>query len=366
MSRLSNMLKIKIQSAEVIAPKRDSSSAKASPISPMTPVEEQSGYPDVEPYCVENVLKCKGYADCKRISEALQGDVYEAANSKNGSTNIIKVANKTLYKKQITCINGKRIKIQEDIVREASILRHLTQHNPPPSLTKYKHFFDDSQNFFLVMEHGGENLFDFVKECHQCIEYGLISNSVWLAFCKTAMQQMVDVVAWLQQMHCCHLDISLENFVIHNLEVRLASDQKTVVSISNFQIKIIDFGLAEVFGRTKSGKIDYNCNKYVGKKGYKAPKVLGKRQIFDARSADCWSLGVTFFMMCIGAPPFQSASPKDIGYQMVMKGQLMDVLYDWDRVHYVTFDILDLLCRIFVEEKYRLDIKGIQAHPSLL
>ena len=39
--------------------------------------------------------------------------------------------------------------------------------------------------------------------------------------------------------------------------------------------------------------------------GYKAPKVYGKREIFDARAADIWSLGIVLFMMIIGAPPFK-------------------------------------------------------------
>lgn len=37
---------------------------------------------------------------------------------------------------------------------------------------------------------------------------------------------------------------------------------------------------------------------------YKAPKVYGKKRIFDARSADIWSLGVVLFMLTVGAPPF--------------------------------------------------------------
>lgn len=43
-------------------------------------------------------------------------------------------------------------------------------------------------------------------------------------------------------------------------------------------------------------------NKY---SGYKAPKVYGKKKVFDARSADIWSLGIVLFMMTIGAPPFK-------------------------------------------------------------
>eukprot|EP01084_Bolivina_argentea_P133770 236106_1 len=336
----------------------------------MTPVDAQFGFPDIGSYCVENALKSKGYMNCKRIEDALQGGIYEASYTKNGSTNIIKVASKTLHKQHITRINGQVVKIQEDIVKEASILYYLTEHNPPASLAKYIRCFHDSHNYFLVMEHGGQSLFHLAKQCHQLIEtgHGVIPNSVWLSFCRTAMQQMVALIEWMHnEMHCCHLDISLENFVIGNVHVYLANDGKTWRAIKNFQIKIIDFGLAEVFSKTtKSGTIDYKCNKYVGKKGYKAPKVLGRRKLFDGRSADCWSLGVTFFTMIIGTPPFESASPDDVACCLMMNGQLMDVLYQWNRVHYVTHDIVDMFCRIFVEEKYRLDIKAIQAHPSLL
>ena len=45
------------------------------------------------------------------------------------------------------------------------------------------------------------------------------------------------------------------------------------------------------------GNTDFNSRKYVGKTIYKAPEVYAKREIFDARLADCWSLGVAMFCM---------------------------------------------------------------------
>ena len=125
-----------------------------------------------------------------------------------------------------------------------------------------------------------------------------------------------------------------QNFVIDDVMVTINSDTNKVNFRDDFTIKVcayngcsvcvsmalchgqmVDFGLAEAFtSRDSSGDIDFRCKKYVGKTQYKSPKVYAKKEVFDARSADCWSLGVVLFMMVcvhrlicwlIGRCPFQ-------------------------------------------------------------
>eukprot|EP01084_Bolivina_argentea_P149017 260415_1 len=104
-----------------------------------------------------------------------------------------------------------------------------------------------------------------------------------------------------------------------NLTVAMHLDSVPTVELgSDFQIKIIDFGVAEVFSsKNQDGQIDFQCTKYVGKTGYKAPEVYRKEGMFDARSADCWSLAVCFFMMCFGCAPYYKPSETDLLFNLM-------------------------------------------------
>ena len=94
-------------------------------------------------------------------------------------------------------INGDEYKIQENIIEETSILKYLSNNNAPNGLAKFIDSFDDDQNYFLVMEHGGDGLFEFVMKAHKLINQGLLSIAEWQRFCKMAFKQMVDVIDWL-------------------------------------------------------------------------------------------------------------------------------------------------------------------------
>merc|ERR1712087_251037 len=170
-------------------------------------------------------------------------------------------------------VNGKNISVKEDILKETAILRYLTSNNPPEELAKFEGFFTDSRNYMLVMEDGGDGFFEFVTKCHQFISKGKLTIAEWHRFCKLAYAQMVDLVHWLHcEMNCCHLDISLENFVIDNCRVIVSETTNQIEFCADFQIKLIDFGLAEVFmAKHKNEPIEFRCRKFVGKTAYKAP-----------------------------------------------------------------------------------------------
>merc|ERR1712130_1014781 len=100
-------------------------------------------------------------------------------------------------------------------------------------------------------EDAGDDFFDFIVKCHELIGKKHISIIEWHKFCKIAMKQMVDLIEWMHnEMQVCHFDLSLENFAISNLEI-IYSDDGSITFCDNFQIKLIDFGLAEVFGSTR-------------------------------------------------------------------------------------------------------------------
>lgn len=287
--------------------------------------------------------------------------------TKKGSS-VIKVTKKSLYDKSIAVINGQTIDIKEDIIKETAILRYLSSSNPPKSLAKFESFWSDKKNYFLVMEDGGNGLFEFVTKCHKFINDEKLTIKEWLRFVKIAFKQMVNLLDWMHnKMACVHFDISLENFVIDNVMVLIDKESDKIIFADDFQIKLVDFGLSEVFTSIKkNGKTDFRSKKYVGKTAYKAPKVFAKKKIFDARAADCWSLGVVLFMMIIGGAPYKKPNKYDTTFQYIINGKIIQLLKEWNRIHFVTPKIVDLLLRILSIESKRINIDEIRKHPWLL
>lgn len=321
-------------------------------------------------YDLEQILSARGYQIESKIATTLQGVIYKANKQHKadeqplrGQPVVIKVTEKKWYTKGVAFVNGKEIPIRENIMDEIQILRWLTHHQPPAAMTRYVDHFEDERNIFLIMEDGGMDFFKFVAECHKLINSGALSLREWQSAVRVAFKQMVQFVEWMHsKMAICHLDISLENLLISNVFVmtdKTSGSQRIYLS-HNFQLKFCDFGLATAFNGT-----DFRCAKYVGKTGYKAPKVYGKKQIFDARAADTWSLGVVLFMMSIGAPPFARPCNKECAFALIMAGRMDELLASWQRLQYLTPEMYDLLKRIFQPEEKRITLKQILSHPFM-
>ena len=92
-----------------------------------------------------------------------------------------------------------------------------------------------------------------------------------------------------------HMDIKLENILIS----------------SEGHLKFCDFGF------TMPGNTF--VNKKMGTQGYMAPEIYNAAEMpCKAQTTDLFSLGVLFFMMAFGAPPFAEATMND-GYFSFIK-----------------------------------------------
>ena len=70
-----------------------------------------------------------------------------------------------------------------------------------------------------MMEDGGESLFDFVNKAHQLILSGNIDITEWHRVCKVIFKQMLECIEFIHSLNICHFDISLENFLINDVDV---------------------------------------------------------------------------------------------------------------------------------------------------
>ena len=130
-------------------------------------------------------------------------------------------------------------------------------------------------NYYLVMEDGGDvSLFDFVVKVHRLIQMGKLRISEWHRVAKIIFKQMIEAIEYIHSKNVCHFDICLENFVINDVDVVLVTTpteetiQFLATDTSGVDVKLCDFGLAEMFSAQKT---DNNCiskwlsDKYCGK-----------------------------------------------------------------------------------------------------
>lgn len=211
------------------------------------------------------------------------------------------------------------------------------------------------------MEDGGTDFFDFVVHSHEVIESGALSLKKWRKHCKFMMAQMVQSVRWLHsELDCCHLDLSLENFLISKHAKFDAKSGK----MRNLNLKLIDFGLTQRFDTVQNPQ--RLSRKFVGKTHYKAPQIYAKEKAFRADLADVWSLGICLFMLAIGAPPYNKPLRSDDGFRYLEDNKMRKLLFQWGRIKYVTPNLDDLLeGMLCVAESKRMNMAQLTRHPWL-
>ncbi len=227
------------------------------------------------------------------------GSIWSA--QKSGHQYVVKVASKQLHNLSAATHNGQEYRVQEDITKEAQILKHLTsQSDAPDSIIKYVDFFESDHSYYLVMEHGGNNLLQFVRKAHELIEMRKLAIAEWHKCVNVILKQILTAIHYIHSKGVCNFDFSLENIVINDIDVRPDADSgKLTFCLDSVRIKIIDFGLGEF--HEKQAK----SSKFVGKTNYKSPEVTSQQRPFDPFANDIWCVGVCFFMMIIGYGPFE-------------------------------------------------------------
>ena len=88
-----------------------------------------------------------------------------------------------------------------------------------------------------------------------------------------------------------------------------------IVLGSNFEPKIIDFGLSNQFTQfLQSGLVQGNC----GTAGYEAPEILSGIFQFDGIKVDIFAAAVVLFHILTATRPFDRAKQEDEHYSLIM------------------------------------------------
>ena len=217
------------------------------------------------------MLNCviNGYMFEKEIGAGGFAAAYSAIHQKTGSRVCIKIFEKS----EIT---------EETFFNEVSILAKLSH----PCIAALNSYFQDSNNYYIVMELAkGQTLLSFVNKSQSGIKLSTI---------RRIAVQLVSVIYYLHNIvKIVHRDIKLENVIID----------------SNYDIKLIDFGLSKELESD-----GFLMKTLCGSGAYIAPELVERKRYTNA--ADIWSLGVVIYALAEGALPFYDINTDKMYYMI--------------------------------------------------
>ena len=259
----------------------------------------------------------------------------------------------------------------QQLIDEIQILRKLEH----PNIMKIYEYFDDSKNIYIVSE-----LCDQGDLLGKMNKLGSMSEVV----VKFLMGQILNALSYLHDNRVFHGDIKLENIMLYktnknrgrrftklnnelnssfklqkeieNLQKsknnNLRSSKALVEDMTNYEVKLIDFGCSKFLQKKKHNKL----TGIVGTSIYCSPEVID--DLYDERS-DEWSCGVLMYILLCGEPPFQGETEEEI-FANVKKG-FID--FSKPKFRNVSENCIDLIKKLLtLNKKYRIKASDALKH----
>lgn len=196
-----------------------------------------------------------------------------------------------------------------------------------PNIVKIYEIFKDRKRLYIVMEFvEGKELFSYIVENFKMNEADTCH----------VVQQLLKTIKYMHSINFLHRDLKPENIMI-NPETK--------------HIKLIDFGLASYYLPTK------NLETKVGTPYYVAPEVLAGNY---NREVDVWSIGVIWYTLLTGCPPFQGDSINKV-YEKIKAAKVKFYKEDWANIAEEAKEFI--LSTIAKDPKKRLSAQDALNHP---
>jgi len=286
-----------------------------------------------------------GYRRIDKMCDALQGELIKAEVIASGrQVAVKKVCKRLSADKQASPDDDDDMMymVQEDIEKEAAILQHLTSDHGSDGkgIASFVEWFDSDSHWYLVTEYvHGVTLREFVDTAFEHITAKRLSYTKYRQCQQPILLQLIETISWLHgAFKCCHLDLNLDNILVHGVEFEEVDNEKYTIRIAGApKVKLVDFGLAEIintprkpsafqFQGAKNGGFNVDPEALSVDRSY-APDTMRGR--YDARGADMWSLGVLMFNIVVGSPLYSASDIWDDpqgGYAAVRNGRLREYL----------------------------------------
>ena len=203
------------------------------------------------------------YAIQKEIDSGISAKVYVVQDNFSGETKAAKIYS-----------DYSRI----DFEREVGIYQILQKAQLPGSIRCYSYgegYLTQNETsekkMFAILEYGDHgNLFDRISKR---------KNGFSEDVCKFILLKILDIVEALHNEGICHRDIKPENFVLTG---------------GNYDIKLIDFGLATTFMKNVNEK--KKLKRKAGSPYYAAPEIL-EHKPYEGDKVDIFSIGALLFVL---------------------------------------------------------------------
>ena len=259
----------------------------------------------------------------------------------------------------------------QQLIDEIQILRKLEH----PNIMKIYEYFDDSKNIYIVSE-----LCDQGDLLEKMNKLGSMSEVV----VKFLMGQILNALSYLHDKRVFHGDIKLENIMLYktnknrgrrftklnnelnsssklqkeienlykNKSNNLRSSKALVEDMTNYEVKLIDFGCSKFLQNKKHNKL----SGIVGTSIYCSPEVIDN--LYDERS-DEWSCGVLMYILLCGEPPFQGETEEEI-FANVKPGYID---FSKPKFNFVSENCIDLIKKLLTpKKKYRIKASDALHH----
>ncbi|CAH2284168.1 myosin light chain kinase family member 4 isoform X1 [Pelobates cultripes] len=225
-------------------------------------------------------------------------------------------------------IKVKGHKEKEEVKNEIQVMNQLSHNN----LVQLYDAFESRNDIVLVMEYveGGE-LFDRI-----------IDDSCNLSEVDTVLfiKQICEGIQYMHQMYIIHLDLKPENIMC--------------VNRADYQIKIIDFGLARRYKPREKLKVHFGTPEFL------APEVVNYD--FVSFPTDMWSVGVIAYMLLSGLSPFLGEDDNET------LNNIVACEYDFEEEEFqkISEAAKDFIIKLLVKEKcWRMSATESLKHPWL-
>ncbi|CAI2368223.1 unnamed protein product [Moneuplotes crassus] len=266
------------------------------------------------PEKIDEGSKLGNYIISKTIGEGTFGKVRLGIHTLTNE----KVAVKILEKEKI-----KEIADVERVTREIFILK-LIRH---PNIVQLYEIIETPKNLFFIMEHCAKGeLFDYI------VAQGRLKEKEACKF----LQQILSGVEYIHKLNFVHRDLKPENLLLDE----------------NMNIKIVDFGLSNIFQDKEMLKTA--C----GSPCYAAPEMVAGKK-YAPSCVDIWSCGIILYAMICGYLPFEDPDTSKL-YQKILSG-------DFEVPEFMTPLVEDILHKILnTDPKERYTIDEIRKHKWFL
>ncbi|XP_069588398.1 myosin light chain kinase family member 4 [Ranitomeya imitator] len=225
-------------------------------------------------------------------------------------------------------IKVKGHKEKEEVKNEIQVMNQLNHTN----LIQLYDAFESRNDIILVMEYvdGGE-LFDRIidENCN-------LSEVDTILFIK----QICEGIQYMHQMYIIHLDLKPENIMC--------------VSRADYQIKIIDFGLARRYKPREKLKVHFGTPEFL------APEVVNYD--FVSFPTDMWSVGVIAYMLLSGLSPFLGEDDNETLNNIIVS----QFDFEGEEFKNISDHAKEFIGKLLIKEKcWRMSASEALKHPWL-